>query len=95
LPATSRGQNVSAPPDFRLHGRIPGYTAGPVMTRAEVLASLAVADVELTADDREQHRVCTVQKLAVFDGVKSEVGRDLGRPTPIPARTVAVLGLGH
>ena len=64
--------------------------SGPV-----VVAALTVADVELVTDDRKQHRMSAVQELPVFDSVEADVGRDLGRPTPIPARAMAVFRLGH
>lgn len=51
-----------------------GASAGILnLDRAIVVASIAVADVEVVANDREHHRVHAVNEQAVFDRVKSEV----------------------
>jgi hypothetical protein len=59
----------------------------------EILTSVTVPDVELVRDDREPHGVSAVQKLTVFDRVKTEVHRDVWRPTSVPARPVPHLRL--
>ena len=56
--------------------------------RFEVLAVGAVADVEFIADDREPHRVCTEQQVAVFDRVRADIDRDFSCAPAVPARTM-------
>jgi hypothetical protein len=76
-------------PDLDRSARRPGES-GP-----EIVAGFTIPDVELVTNYRKEHGVGAVQKLPVFDGVKPEVRRNFRGPAPIPARTVAVLRLGH
>jgi hypothetical protein len=59
---------------------------------AEVVARQAVADLELVADHREEHRMCTKQQLPVDDGMEAKVDRNIGSSAAIPAGAMAGLG---
>ena len=61
----------------------------------EIVAPVAVPHVELVADDRKEHGMRAVQKLPIFDGVEAEIGGKFRRSSPVPARAVKVLRLGH
>ncbi len=63
---------------------------------AEIVAAVTVPYIELETHDRKQHRVRAVEQLPVFDdGVESEIGGDVGGPSAVPARAMALFGLGH
>jgi hypothetical protein len=70
-------------------------SVAPRVLCPEVIAVPAVPHIEVVANDREQHRVGAVQQLTVFDGVETDVRRNLRRPSPVPTRAVAVFRLGH
>jgi hypothetical protein len=55
----------------------------------EILTGVAVANVELVADDRKPHRVGAEQEAPVFDCVKADIRGDSGRAPAIPARAVS------
>src|SRR5919199_810520 len=57
--------------------------------RFEVLAAVAVAHIELIADDGEPHRVRAKEQLAVFDCVQTDVGRQRRRAAAVPAGAMA------
>jgi len=60
----------------------------------EVVASVAVAHVELVANDREPHGVSAEEKFPVHDGgVKADIGRELVRAPAVPAIVVTGFGL--
>lgn len=66
------------------------------LTGPEIIARLAVTDIELIADNGKPHGVCAEQKLAVFDGVKSEQnGWNLGRSSAVPTGAMPRLGVVH
>ena len=60
--------------------------------RLEDVAPLAVPQIELVTDDREEHRVRAVQQLAVHDGVDAESGGQAGRASAVPAQSMTVFG---
>ena len=37
----------------------------------------------------------TIEKRAVFNGLKCDIGKDLSRPPAIPAGALTFLGVGH
>ena len=53
--------------------------------RPEIVAAGAAPDVELVPDDRKPHRMRAVEKLAVSDGVESDVDREVGGSAAVPA----------
>jgi hypothetical protein len=55
----------------------------------EVLAAVAAPDVEVVADHRKPHWMGAEQQLAVFDGVKTDVGGELPGAASVPAGPVA------
>ena len=61
----------------------------------EIVAPIAVPDIELIADDGEEHGMGTIKKVPVLDGVETDIGRKLWRSSPVPARAVKVFRLGH
>jgi len=66
----------------------------------EDVAAGAVSDVEIVADDGKHHRVGAIQELTILDRLHGEDGRELRRPSAVPAGTVAslrfaVVRLGH
>jgi hypothetical protein len=65
------------------------------MMLAEVLAPVAIPHVELISNDREPHRVSTVQKLAILDRVEPEVQGNVRGPASVPARPVPHFRLRH
>jgi hypothetical protein len=71
-----------------------GVPNGQRTGRAKVVALGAVADVELGADDRPQHRMGAVDELAVDDGVEAHVGRDGDRSAAVPTDAMTFFG-GH
>src|SRR5215510_11720672 len=71
-----------------------GFRGRPPST-AEVVAPFTVAYVELVPHDREEHRVRTVQQLAVLDRVESDIEGDVGRTAAVPARAVTRFGVFH
>jgi len=58
--------------------------------RLEVAAAIAVADVELVPDEREQHGMRAVEQLAVFNRLEVQFRQDIRRAPSVPAE--AVLG---
>src|SRR5690606_8492235 len=47
----------------------------------------------MVADDREQHRVRTVQELAVLHGLEAHLRQHVRRPAAVPAKPVAHFGV--
>jgi hypothetical protein len=56
--------------------------------RLEDVTPLAVPHVELVADDGPIHGVGAVEQLAIDNGVKAEVVREVGRAAGVPAGAV-------
>src|SRR5436190_22855213 len=61
--------------------------------RLVVIAARAIADVELIADHRKQHRVGAEQQLSVGDRVVPDVGREFGGAAAVPAGTMSIFGV--
>jgi len=56
--------------------------------RLEVAAAIAVADVELVPDEREQHGMRAVEQLAVFNRLEVQFRQDVRRAPSVPTETV-------
>jgi hypothetical protein len=56
--------------------------------RLEVVAAIAVADVELVPDEREQHGMRAIQQLAVFNRLEVQFRQDVSRAPSVPTETV-------
>src|SRR5579864_8577868 len=59
----------------------------------EVVATGAIAHVELVADDRKQHRMRAEQQQTVGNRVMTQIGRELRRPPAVPAGAVPGFGV--
>lgn len=57
--------------------------------RLEVIAAIAIADVELIPHEGKQHGVRAIQQLPVFDRLEVQLGKDVRRAPSVPAETVA------
>jgi hypothetical protein len=64
-------------------------------TWLEVVAVLAIANVEVVPNDREPHRVGAIEQFAVLHGLKAEIRRDVRRAPSVPAQAMTVFGLHH
>jgi hypothetical protein len=56
--------------------------------RLEVVAAIAVADVELVPDEGEQHGMRAIQQLAVFNRLEVQFRQDVSRAPSVPTETV-------
>lgn len=83
----------------RVHFRAPGRPIYEIRSargrggvgrppRLEVVAAIAVADVELVPDEREQHGMRAVEQLAVFNRLEVQFRQDVRRAPSVPAETV-------
>ena len=59
----------------------------------EVVAVLAIANVEVVPNDREPHRVGAIEQLAVFHGLEAEIRQDVRCAPSVPAQAMSVFGL--
>jgi hypothetical protein len=75
---------------LRRSDSIRSRSRGPL--RAEHVALVAVADVELVSHDRIEQRVGAEQQLAVDDGVQSRIRRDVIGAATVPTQSMAVFG---
>jgi hypothetical protein len=64
-------------------------------TWLEVVAVLAIANVEVVPNDREPHRVGAIEQFAVLHGLEAEIRRDARRAPSVPAQAMTVFGLHH
>ena len=56
--------------------------------RLEPVASVAVPDVEVVADDWKHHWMFAIQEAAVFNRLIADLRQDIWRPPPVPAKTM-------
>jgi len=66
----------------RRRGRV-GRSSG-----LEVVAAVAVANVELVPDEREQHGMRAIEQLAVFNRLEVQFRQDVRRAPSVPAQAV-------
>lgn len=63
--------------------------------RPEIVTVGAVPHVELVADDRKPHWVCTEQELAISDRVRADIGGNVAGAPTVPAGAVPGLRIGR
>ena len=54
----------------------------------EVVAAVAIADVELVPDERKQHGMGAVEQLSVFNRLEIQFGLDVRHAPSVPTETV-------
>jgi diadenosine tetraphosphatase ApaH/serine/threonine PP2A family protein phosphatase len=59
----------------------------------EDITFLAIADVELVANDRPHEGMSAEEQLAVDDGVDARIVGNLRRPAPVPAAAMTFFGV--